>query len=302
MASASDDTRPAALVTGGTGFTGRHVSAALAAAGYRVLGLEDPVTGAHVDLLDREALNRVVATVSPQVVVHLAAISFVAHGDVDAMYRVNVVGTRNLLAALASQPAQPRIVVLASSANIYGNATPGAINEDARAEPANDYAVSKLAMEHVARLWMDRLPITVTRPFNYTGRGQAAQFLIPKIVDHFRRRAATIELGNTAVFRDFSDVRVVADIYRRLVELAPAGETVNICSGTAYALADVIAMMEEIAGYAIDVKVNPAFVRANEVPRLVGDRSRLESLLGPIDDIPLVETLRWMYEATEGAA
>lgn len=302
MAPASDDARRVALVTGLTGFTGRHVCAALAAAGYRVVGLKEPTTGAPVDLLDREALRRVVAAVAPEAVVHLAAISFVAHDDVDAMYRVNVVGTRNLLEALASQPTRLRIVVLASSANIYGNATPGAIAEDAPAAPANDYAVSKLAMEYVARLWMERLPIVVTRPFNYTGRGQAPQFLIPKIVDHFRRRAATIELGNTVVSRDFSDVRTVADIYRRLVERAPAGEIVNICSGTAYALADVLAMMEDIAGYRIDVRVNPAFVRASEVARLAGDRSRLESLLGPVADIPLVETLRWMYEAPEEAA
>lgn len=302
MAPVSDDARQVALVTGHTGFTGRHVCAALAAAGYRVHGLEDAATGAHIDLLDRDAVRRAVAAVAPDAVVHLAAISFVAHDDVDAMYRVNIVGTRNLLEALASQPARPRVVVLASSANIYGNATPGSISEDAPAAPANDYAVSKLAMEHVARLWMDRLPIVVTRPFNYTGRGQAPHFLIPKIVDHFRRRAATIELGNTAVFRDFSDVRTVADIYRRLVEWAPAGETVNICSGTAYALTDVLALMEEIAGYGIDVRVNPAFVRASEVARLSGDRSRLESLLGPVTDIPLADTLRWMYEAPEGAA
>lgn len=289
--------RPVALVSGQSGFTGRHVSAALTAAGYRVQGLQDPATGAPVDLLDREGLRRVVAATAPEAVVHLAAISFVAHNDVDAMYRVNIVGTRNLLDALASQPTPPRIVVVASSANIYGNATPGAIGEDAPTVPANDYAVSKLAMEHVARLWMERLPITVTRPFNYTGLGQAPQFLIPKIVDHFRRGAKIIELGNTAVFRDFSDVRTVADIYRRLVDRAPAGQTVNICSGTAYALADVLAMMEEIAGYRIDVKVNPAFVRASEVARLTGDKSRLESLLGPVADIPLIETLRWMYEA-----
>lgn len=299
MAPASEDKRPIALVTGHTGFTGRHVCAALAAEGYQVVGLQDQATGASVDLLDREGLHRVVAAAAPEVVVHLAAISFVAHDDVDAMYRVNVVGTRNLLETLASESAPPRIVVVASSANIYGNATPGAIAEDAPSAPANDYAVSKLAMEHVARLWMDRLPITITRPFNYTGRGQSPRFLVPKIVDHFRRRAAAIELGNTAVSRDFSDVRAVADIYRRLVGRAPAGETVNICSGTAYALADIIALMEEIAGHQIDVQVNPALVRASEVVRLVGDRSRLVSLLGELHDIPLVETLRWMYEAPD---
>lgn len=287
-----------ALVTGRTGFTGRYVGAALEEAGYRVAGLQDPDDAARdVDLLDRDGLRRVVEAAAPDVVVHLAAISFVAHDDAASIYQVNVVGTRNLLEALASASHRPRVVVLASSANIYGNATSDPIVEQAPPAPANDYAVSKLAMEYVARLWMDRLPIVVTRPFNYTGVGQSVNFLIPKIVDHFRRRAATIELGNTAVSRDFSDVRIVADAYRRLVEQPPLGEVVNICSGEAHSLADVLQHMQEIAGYRIDVRVNPAFVRANEIARLVGSKAKLESVIGPVASIPLAETLGWMYEA-----
>lgn len=293
----TSDPRPVALVTGLAGFTGRYVGEALEAAGYRVVGLRDPESGAPVNLLDRDGVRRVVDATAPQAVVHLAAIAFVAHGDVDAMYRVNVVGTRHLLEALAATPRQPRVVVLASSANIYGNATEGALGEDQPPAPANDYAVSKLAMEYMARLWTGRLPLVVTRPFNYTGRGQDLQFLVPKIVDHFRRDARTIELGNIHVSRDFSDVRTVAEVYRRLVETAPVGEVVNICSGTGHALLDVLGMMSRIAGYTIDVQVNPAFVRAGEVARLVGDRTRLDALVGPVKEIPLEQTLRWMYEA-----
>lgn len=296
MAPASD-TRPVALVTGHAGFTGRYVGTALNAAGYRVVGLEDPHTGAAVDLLDRDGVRQVVAAVAPDAVVHLAAIAFVAHGDVDAMYRVNVVGTRHLLDALAGQSRTPRVVVLASSANIYGNAQAGVLAETQPAAPANDYAVSKLAMEYMARLYADRLPLVFTRPFNYTGQGQSLQFLVPKIVDHFRRGARTIELGNIHVSRDFSDVRTVADVYRRLVERAPAGKVLNVCSGTGHAVADVLGTMAAIAGYTIEVRVNPAFVRASDVARLVGDKTRLESVLGPVPAIPLEQTLRWMYEA-----
>jgi nucleoside-diphosphate-sugar epimerase len=201
------------------------------------------------------------------------------------------------LEALAGLEEKPRAVLLASSANIYGNASVELIDESVLPAPANDYAVSKLAMEYMARLWMDRLPIIITRPFNYTGVGQAPQFLLPKIVDHFKRGEKLIELGNIDVERDFSDVRTVARAYRQLLEWSPAGETFNVCSGVACSLNDVLAMMGEIAGYEIEVRVNPAFVRANEVQRLQGDASRLKAVVGNLATIPLKETLRWMYEA-----
>lgn len=230
---------------------------------------------------------------------HLAAIAFVAHGDIDQIYRVNVAGTRNLLEALATAPKKPAAVLLASSANIYGNADAGVIGEDVPAAPANDYAVSKLAMEYMARLWMDKLPVIVVRPFNYTGVGQAENFLLPKIVAHFRRREPRIELGNLHVWRDFSDVRVVAASYRHLLAAGGAaiGRTFNVCSGKAYSLGEALDMMAGIAGYKIDVHVNPAFVRANEVVRLTGDNTRLQGVVGTIDPLPLEHTLRWMYEA-----
>jgi nucleoside-diphosphate-sugar epimerase len=235
--------------------------------------------------------------VQPDVVVHLAGIAFVAHADAGMMYRVNVVGTRNLLEALAGTQRKPTAVLLASSANIYGNASAGVIDENVTPAPANDYAVSKLAMEYMARLWMDRLPILITRPFNYTGRGQAENFLLPKIVSHFRQGARRIELGNLAIARDFSDVRMVAASYRRLLAASPAGEAFNVCSGRAYSLADVLDIMSHIAGYQIEVAVNPAFVRANEVLTLVGSNAKLARAIGPVESVPLAETLRWMYEA-----
>lgn len=294
------------LVTGVAGFTGRYVAAELIGSGHQVVGLVHPgaagtpdvdgVPEIHaVDLTDRAAMLSVVPSLRVDAVVHLAAIAFVAHGDPDAMYRTNVVGTRNLLEAVDAAEQRPSIVVLASSANIYGNATVEPITEDTPAAPANDYAVSKLAMEYLARLWADRLPIAVARPFNYTGVGQEPQFLIPKIVDHFRRHERKIELGNTTVWRDFGDVRDVAGYYRRLVERGPAGATVNLCSGVAHSLDEVLELMAGIAGYRIEVQVNPEFVRANEVVRLVGSRRHLEEMSGAGPTVPLADTLRWMY-------
>ena len=291
---------PRALITGLRGFTGRYLAQALEAAGYKVFGIGHEAAPASsgvfaVDLCDREQVRRVVAEVQPDVVAHLAAISFVAHGDVEAIYRVNVIGTRHLLEALAGLTKKPRAVLLASSANIYGNAPVEVIDESVLPAPANDYAVSKLAMEYMARLWMDRLPIVLTRPFNYTGVGQAPQFLLPKIVGHFQRGEKVIELGNIDVERDFSDVRTIAGIYAALLQNSPAGEVFNVCSGQVYALKEVLRMMAEIGGYEIEVRVNPAFVRANEVKRLQGDAGKLRRTIGDFETIPLQETLRWMY-------
>ena len=299
MANPSEQQRPVALVTGSQGFTGVYVTAELRAAGYEVVGIShEPADSVLIcDLCDRDALRRTIAQTQPDVVVHLAAIAFVAHGDVDAIYRTNIVGTRNLLEALAACERRPRAVLLASSANIYGNSDVELLTEDVPPAPANDYAVSKLAMEYMAGLWADRLPIIMTRPFNYTGVGQSDKFLLPKIVDHFRRRAAVIELGNIDVARDFQDVRFVANAYRRLLDVDAAGQVVNLCSGRAHSLTEVIQMMEQIAGYQIEVRVNPAFVRSNEVARLTGSNRKLHGLIGPLDIIPLQQTLQWMYDA-----
>jgi nucleoside-diphosphate-sugar epimerase len=291
-----------ALITGLRGFTGYYLAQQLAQAGYRVFGtvLPGEEGGADlypVDLCDQAAVAGMLDTVQPDVVAHLAGIAFVGHGDASQIYQVNVVGTRNLLAALAATSHRPSCVLLASSANIYGNAGLPVIDEGVAPAPANDYAVSKLAMEYMTRLWMDKLPIVIARPFNYTGPGQSESFLLPKIVSHFRRNARQIELGNLAIERDFSDVRVVASCYRRLLAAAPSGEAFNVCSGHSHSLASVIKMMEGIAGYRIEVRVNPAFVRANDVLKLMGSNAKLTRAIGPVEQIPLADTLRWMYEA-----
>jgi nucleoside-diphosphate-sugar epimerase len=290
------------LITGLHGFTGYYLAQELAAAGYRVFGtaIAGEPTAENiftVDLCDRARVAEVVALVQPDVVVHLAAIAFVAHADAQAMYCVNIVGTRNLLQALAENKKTPSLVLLVSSANIYGNAAQELIDESVMPAPMNDYAVSKMAMEHMAGLWRDRLPIVIARPFNYTGVGQSENFLLPKIVSHFRREAREIELGNLDVARDFSDVRMVVKTYRRLIEAAPVGETFNVCAGMAYSIDEILGMMSELAGYKIKVKVNPAFSRANEVKRLLGNNAKLARAIGDLSPIPLLQTLRWMLQA-----
>jgi nucleoside-diphosphate-sugar epimerase len=96
----SSDAKKAVLLTGAGGFTGRYLELALLQRGYRVSRL-DSGGSEPCDLTDRAAVERTVLKVTPGYVVHLAAISFVAHGNAEDFYRVNVIGTLNLLHALA---------------------------------------------------------------------------------------------------------------------------------------------------------------------------------------------------------
>lgn len=294
------------LITGVDGFTGRHLTTVLARQGHQVIGIShrpvtDPVEGlaeSHVcDLTDAQGLKRIVAQSRPDKVAHLAAIAFVSHGIIEDIYRTNIVGSRNLLEAVSAVGGVDA-VLLASSANIYGNRVSGAINEDVAPDPVNDYAVSKVAMEFVAQLYREKLPTIIARPFNYTGVGQSINFVIPKIIDHVRRKAAQIELGNLDVARDFSDVRDVVMAYGVLLSRPEAvGKVFNICSGEAQSLRDVIEIVKDISGRDFDVTINPAFVRENEVKMLWGDRTRIEALSGQLPQYALRDTLAWMLEA-----
>ena len=294
------------LITGIAGFTGRYMAAELARRGHEIHGLvhappSGRVDGAAVlyqaDLADLVRLREIIEEVRPHKVVHLAAIAFVAHDDVEALYRSNIVGTRQLLEALTRASERPSSVLLASSANIYGNSRAGVLDETLPPSPAKDYGVSKVAVELLSRVYADRLPIIVARPFNYTGRDQDANFIIPKIVAHANERKPIIELGNIDVSRDFSDVRTVCDSYARLLDSPQAtGGTFNICSGKAVSLRQIIDMVQELSGHQLEIRVNPAFVRANEVHTLFGSSERVESIIGPLKHITLADTLKWMLE------
>jgi len=147
----------------------------------------------------------------------------------------------------------------------------------------------------MARQFAETLPIIISRPFNYTGRGQAESFLVPKIVKHFRERADHIELGNIDVSRDFSDVRTVVQYMRRLIETPAAANGVyNICSGRPYSLQYVLDACAGITGHNLEVRINPAYVRANEVKTLMGDPTRLHDAVGVQPGYALDETLSWM--------
>lgn len=257
------------LLTGADGFTGRPFAKQAAAAGHEVVAL-------RADLTDRQALHQEVLEVEPDAAVHLAAISFVGHADEAAFYAVNVLGTTNLLDALVQLPKRPARVLLASSANIYGNSEQSPLLETQPPAPVNHYAMSKLAMEYMARTYADRLDLVITRPFNYTGPGQDPNFVIPKLAQHFATRAPSVSLGNLHVEREFNDIRMVCDAYLLLLAHGVPGEAYNVCSGQPYTLQFVIDTFEQLTGHTMKVEVDPQFVRPNEVHRLCGSPDKLD--------------------------
>lgn len=285
-------------LTGAKGFTGQHFASMAELLMHEVVPIES-------DLKDAKALTAEFQKHTEKgvfdAVVHLAAISHVVHNDIAAYYQVNVAGSANLLEAVLTTGHASKIL-LASSANIYGNCDSSPITEKQMPAPVNHYAVSKLSMEYMAKTYADRLPIVIARPFNYTGPGHDKAFLIPKLVHHFAIQARTVELGNLNVMREFNDVRMVVKSYLDLLKNGIPNEAYNICTGQAYSLQTVISELEKLSGQTLEVVVNPAFVRANEVHRLCGDPHKLLTATTAINQYQLTDTLRWMLKEALDAA
>ncbi len=277
------------LVTGMGGFTGVFLAAKLKASGCEPIGLQSDVTNV-------EALNAELERVRPDRVIHLAGRAFVGDSDVNAFYLVNQIGTYNLLEAVARAVPDAHVLI-ASSAAIYQGVDGEPITESTAVQPPSHYAMSKWFMEQGASFWRGRLKITVARPFNYTGVGQSANFLVPKIIEHFNQRAPGISLGNIEVSRDFSDVRAVVEAYVGLSLSATQDPLVNVCSGTVWSIRQIIEFASETTGHQLEVSTNPAFVRANDVAVLCGDPGHLRQLLPDWAPVPFSETLRWMLTA-----
>ena len=278
------------LLTGSDGFTGRYLSAELERRGHTVAPLQS-------DLTDPLAIESEIVQLNCDAAVHLAGIAFVDQQDFHPFYEVNQLGTLNLLTSLAKHRSGAR-VILAGTANIYGPTAGGEIDESTCPNPINHYAISKLAMEQGAKLFSQDLRITVLRLFNYTGVGQDSKYLVPKIVDHFKRRADFIELGNLEIARDFGDVRSVAEAYCGLLEVNDGEGVINVATGVATPLRRLVQIASELTGHQMDIRVNPDFVRSTDIPSLCGDITRLRSMLPSWQPKSIDQTLEWMLASS----
>ncbi|MBJ7437648.1 MAG: GDP-mannose 4,6-dehydratase [Sphingopyxis sp.] len=276
-------------VTGLDGFTGRYVEAIL-----KDMGVDHVALAA--DLTDSKAVDQAVAETEFDRLIHLAAIAFAGGNDWRAFYEVNQLGTVTLLEAVARHRKGARCI-LASSAQVYGLGAEGLVNETHICNPVGHYAISKYAMELAAPLFSSALEIVIARPFNYTGVGQEARYLVPKIVDHFRRRAPEIELGNLFVRRDFGDVRSVAEFYCMLALADTPPPHVNVGTGALHSIQDIVDVLTSMTGHGPQLRTNPAFIRANDVPTLGADIGLAKRVLTGWAPRPIEDTLGWMLRA-----
>jgi nucleoside-diphosphate-sugar epimerase len=282
----------AVLVTGASGFTGRHLLTALSARGVKPIQLKcrlDDIEGIVLEMRKSGARR----------VLHLAGMAVTHNVPPLVAYEANVMGTASLLTALAKIQSQLEIVVIASTATIY-SPTAGQIvvDETTPVRATNHYGASKLAMEIVAEQFRGELPLLIVRPFNYTGLGQSTNFLIPKIVSAFQTRQRELILGNLEITREFNDVRFVAQVYAELVEgVRPINGTVNICTCRGVSISEVLNLCAEISRHTIDICSNAALIRIGEPPKLVGDKSKIESMITTRNTYTIRDTLTWMLSA-----
>ena len=283
------------LVTGAKGFTGAHFIKMANTLGHETYAL-------NANINDVNALENEIISIQPTAIAHFAGISFVASKDEEAFYRVHALGTSNILNAALKLKEKPHKILLASSATVYGNHPAPYSVESQELEPIDHYAISKVAMEDMARTFMDKLSIVIARPFNYTGVGQKGNFLIPKLVRHFSEKSPFIELGNLNVEREFNNVEMICAAYLALLDFGVAGETYNVSSGKAHSLQDVINTLSQITKHHPEIAINPDFVRSNEVHRMCGNPAKLNLLLAqhqvtlPASD--LASTLKNMLAAS----
>jgi GDP-4-dehydro-6-deoxy-D-mannose reductase len=306
-----------ALVTGASGFVGRHLVAALHHAGAEVLacGGPDDMSSFPLDLSDVDNIRAAFDLARPDVVFHLAAQTFVPDSldSPSATYEVNVLGTARLLAALrgyrTAENVNPR-VLFTSSAEVYGVREPEQypLRETLAPAPANPYAASKAAAEAVllgeARSF--DLDVVIARAFNHIGPGQSDRFAVPNFARQLAEIAAgarpRMQVGNLDSQRDFLDVRDVVAAYVALAREAEGGETYNVCSGTAISMKSILGSLIRVAGVPVEVHEDSDRLRPADVRISYGSNEKLRERTGWQPRVPLNQSLRDVYDDARARA
>lgn len=260
------------FITGIDGFTGIYLEKYLKSKGYIVFGGSlKPLKSNHFifDLNKIDTINNSLKEIKPDFVVHLAALSH-SLSPKDEAFEINFKGSQNLLEILAK--IKPKRTILASSATIYGSKS-GLIKESDSPAPTSDYAKSKFMMEGLVKSCS--LDVIITRAFNYIGRGQNENFVIPKIIAHFKKKEKYINLGNIKPKREYNDVSEVVRIFEKLLSKDLSYDIFNIGSGKSHSLSEIITMLIEITNHDIKVNIDPNLIRPDDPDDIKADTTRL---------------------------
>jgi len=308
-----------ALITGIGGFVGRHLLNHLHERGDDVTGLGRPtdlsglqssIRISPLDLSDREGVERFVREVQPEAVYHLAAQSSPAASLVDPWGTIgnNLLAQINLFEALLSAGLRPRVLVVGSR-DEYGPVQPEDVptHENVPLRPATPYAVSKVGQDVMGFQYFaqHQLPVIRVRPFNHTGPGHDARFVIPS----FARQLAEIEagvrepvlrVGNLDVARDFTDARDMVRAYRLALVAGVPGDVYNLGRGRSVRIADTVDELIGLCRIGVQTRVDPGLLRSSDVPRQEADTRKFTTLTGWQPRIPwhttLTDTLEYWRE------
>ncbi|MBA0394967.1 NAD-dependent epimerase/dehydratase family protein [Stenotrophomonas maltophilia] len=287
------------LVTGSSGFVGRHV---LAAVEEGVFGDVDVhCMPRSVDLRDADSVAAAVHLLRPDQVLHLAGQSFVPRSfDAPAeTFQINLIGTLNLLLALRSASFAGRMVYV-SSGDVYGQLAESDMPVDERTvpHPRSPYGVSKVSAEQLCLQWnrTEGLDVMIARPFNHIGPGQADQFVVPSLARQVAEirdglRPAVIEAGDIDVTRDFTDVRDVVAAYAAMFAHGHPGSTYVVGSGKERSIRSLLEALLGLAGVAAEVRQDAKKIRPSEQRRMWSDPGLLRRETGWVARIPMETTL-----------
>ncbi len=308
------------LVTGADGFVGSWLVPRLRQEGHAVVAALRPVTATTnagalepgiptlpLELSDPSSIREAVGT-APDAVVHLAAVASGtdARRDPVAAWQVNAVGTAGLAEELGRMVSERRgnpLLLVASTAEVYGPGPDTPRVETDPIRPVSSYAASKLAAE-IAALEVHRrtgLRVVIARAFAHTGRGQNDRFVVPALARRLliakRAHAPAIKVGNLDPVREFMHVSDVVDAYCRLLSAGRSGEVYNVATGRAIALQDLLERIMDIVGYRVIPEADPELVRPADIPYLVGDAAKLRAVTGWSPRVPLEEVLAEVVDA-----
>ncbi len=311
------------LITGAAGFAGRHLLAHLRASAPDGRLVAWTRQGLHTDSVDNVEWQQVDVTVRggvanrikdtrPVAVVHLAGSPHVGQSWRDAWepLKTNVIGTHHLLDAIRAHQPRCRVLVVTSAMIYKPSGEP--LDEDSPVGPVSPYGFSKLAQDQLAlnAALQDGLDVVVARPFNHVGPGQDPSFFLSSFAKQIALIEAglappEIQVGNLDAERDLTDVRDVVDAYVRLLAAGEAGRAYNVCSGQTHRVGDLLDRLLALAHVPVRRVVDPARLRPNDVPRLVGNNERLRKELGWRPqrgmEVTLADTLdHWRAEVAEG--